>query len=84
MEEFLDYKLGCLKIYYSLIIVYEGRVRVNFGGVKYRGKAFVNAEGGEDSSKNSKSPKDDFFISGNGNHSPARILNLELKYSERH
>ena len=84
IKEFLDYELKCLKIYYLLVVKYEGRVRVNFGGVKYREKAFVNAGKGEDSGESSKSPKDDFFINKNGDYGSARILNLELKYSEKH
>ena len=84
IEEFLDHKLKYLEIYYLLVIVCEGRVRVNFGGIKYRGKAFVNTEKGGDSNKSFKSPGNDFFISGNGNYSPARILNFKLKYSEKY
>ena len=84
MEEFLDHKLGCLRIHYSSVAVCEGKVRVNFGGVKCREKAFVNAEGGGDSGESSESPKDDFSAGGNGDHSPTRILNPESEYSERH
>ena len=84
IKEFLNYKLGYLKIYYLLVAVCEGRVKINFGGVKYKGKAFVNAGKGGDSNKSFKSPKNDFFINKNGNYSSTRILNSELKYSEKY
>ena len=84
IEKFLDYELKCLEIYYLLVIIYEGRIRVNFGGVKYRGKAFVNAGEGENNNKSFKSPKNDFSIGGNENYSFTRILNSKLKYSEKH
>ena len=84
IEEFLNYKLGCLEIYYLLIIVCEGKVRVNFGGVKYRRKTFVNAGGGGDGGKSFKSPKNDFSTGENGNYNFIRILNLKLKYSEKY
>ena len=57
---------------------------MNFGGIKYRGKAFVNTEKGGDSDKSFKSPKDDFSAGRNGDYSFTRILNLELKYSEKY
>ena len=57
---------------------------MNFGGIKYREKAFVNAEGGENSSKSFKSLKNDFFANRDENYSFTRVLNLELKYSERY
>ena len=84
IEEFLNYKLKCLKIYYLLIAVYEESVKVNFGGIKYRGKAFVNTEEGENNNKSFKSSKNDFFISENENYNFARFLNLKLKYSEKY
>ena len=84
IKEFLNYELKCLKIYYLLIAVCEERVKVNFGGIKYRGKAFVNAEGGGDSDKSFKSPGNDFFVDRNGNYNFTRILNLKLKYSEKY
>ena len=57
---------------------------MNFGGIKYREKAFVNAGKGENNSKNFKSPKNDFFVNKNGNYNFTRILNLKLKYSEKY
>ena len=84
IKEFLNHKLECLGIYYSSVVKCEERIRVNFGGVKYREKAFVNAGGGGDNSESSKSLKNDFSAGGDGNYSPARILNSELKYSEKH
>ena len=84
IKEFLNHKLKYLKIYYLLVVVYEGRVKVNFGNIKYRGKAFVNAEGGENSDKSFKSSKNDFFIGGDGDYNSTRILNLKLKYSEKY
>ena len=84
IKEFLNYKLKYLEIYYLLVAVCEGKVKVNFRNIKYKGKAFVNAKEGGDNNKSSKSPKNDFFIGGDGNYSSTRILNLKLKYSERH
>ena len=84
IKKFLNHKLGCLKIYYLLIIIYEGRVRVNFESIKYRGKAFVNAGEGGNNNKSFKSPKNDFSTGGNGNYNFTRILNLKLKYSEKY
>ena len=57
---------------------------MNFGGIKYRGKAFVNAEEGENNNKSFKSPKNDFSINRNENYNFTRILNLKLKYSEKY
>ena len=84
IEKFLNYKLKYLEIYYLLIVVCEERVKVNFEGIKCRGKAFVNAEEGENSDKNFKSPKNDFFVGRNENYNFTRILNPKLKYSERY
>ena len=84
IEKFLNHELKCLKIYYLLIIVYEGRIKVNFEGIKYRGKTFVNAGRGENNNKNFKSPKNDFFIDRNGDYNFTRILNLKLKYNEKY
>ena len=84
IKEFLDYKLKYLKIYYLLVIIYEERVKVNFGGIKYRRKTFVNAEKDGDGGKSFKSPKNDFSVGGDGDYSFIRILNLELKYSEKY
>ena len=84
IEKFLNYKLGCLKIYYLLVIVCEKRIKVNFGGIKYRGKTFVNAKEGGNNNKSFKSSKNDFFINRNGDYSFTRILNLKLKYSEKY
>ena len=84
IKEFLNHKLKYLKIYYLLIAVCEKRIKMNFEGIKYRGKAFVNTEEDENSDKSFKSPKNDFFIGGNENYSFARILNLKLKYSEKY
>ena len=84
IKKFLDHELECLKIYYLLITICEERIKVNFGGIKYRGKAFVNTEEGEDNSESFKSPKNDFSINRDGNYSFIRILNLELKYSEKY
>ena len=84
MEEFLDHELGYLGIHYSSVAVCEGRVRVNSGGMRCRGKAFVNAGGGGDGGESSESPGDDFSAGGDGDHGPARILNPESEYSERH
>ena len=84
IEEFLDYELKCLEIYYLSVTVYEGRVRMNFGGVKCRGKAFVNTGKGGNSSESSKSPGDDFSVDRDGDYNSIRILNLELEYSERY
>ena len=84
IKKFLNYKLGYLKIYYLLIAVCEGRVKVNFGNIKYRGKTFVNTKEGENSNKSFKSSKNDFFIDKNGDYNFTRILNLKLKYSEKY
>ena len=84
IKEFLNYKLKCLGIYYLLVIIYEKKVRVNFGGIKYKGKAFVNVGRGGNNNKSFKSPKNDFFTDGNKNYSFTRILNLKLKYSEKY
>ena len=84
IEEFLNYKLECLKIYYLLVAVCEGRVKINFKNIKCRGKTFVNTEEGGNNNKSFKSPKNDFFVGGDGNYNSARILNLKLKYSEKH
>ena len=84
IKKFLNYKLKCLEIYYLLVTVCERRVKINFENIKYRGKTFVNAGKGENSNKNFKSPKNDFFINRNGNYSFIRILNLKLKYSEKY
>ena len=84
IKRFLNHKLKCLKIYYLLVTVYEKRVKVNFEGIKYREKAFVNTEKGENSNKNFKSPKNDFSINRDENYSFTRILNLKLKYSEKY
>ena len=84
IKKFLNDKLKCLEIYYLLVIIYERRIKVNFEGVKYREKAFVNAKEGENSDKSFKSPKNDFSVNKNGNYSSARILNLKLKYSEKY
>ena len=84
IEKFLNHKLRYLEIYYLSVTKYEERVRVNFGGVKYRKKAFVNTKGGGNSSKSFKSPEDDFSADRDENYNFTRILNLELKYSEKH
>ena len=84
IKKFLNYELKCLKIYYLLVIVCEKRVRMNFENIKYKEKAFVNAGEGENNGKSFKSPKNDFFIDKNGNYSFTRILNPELKYSEKY
>ena len=84
IEKFLNYKLKYLKIYYLLVIIYEKRVKINFGGIKYKGKAFVNTKEGEDNNKSFKSPGNDFSINKNGDCNSARILNLKLKYSEKY
>ena len=84
IKEFLDYKLKYLKIYYLLVAVCERRVKVNFEGIKYKGKAFVNTEEGGNSDKSFKSSKNDFFINKNGNYSFTRVLNSKLKYSEKY
>ena len=80
----MNYKLKYLKIYYLLVAIYEERIRVNFGGIKYKEKAFVNAKKGGNNNKSFKSSKNDFSIDRNGNYSSARILNLKLKYSEKY
>ena len=84
IKKSLDYELKCLKIYHLLITVYEGRVKINFGGIKYKEKAFVNTEEGGDSNKSFKSPKNDFSTGKNGDYNFTRILNLKLKYSEKY
>ena len=84
IEEFLNYELKYLKFYYLLAIVYEERVKINFGDIKYKEKAFVNTKKGENNNKNFKSPKDDFSINRNENYNSTRILNSELKYSEKY
>ena len=84
IKEFLNYKLKCLKIYYLLVTVYEERIKINFGGIKYRKKAFVNTKEGENSGKSSKSLKNDFSTGGNGDYNFTRILNSKLKYSEKY
>ena len=84
IKKFLNCELKCLKIHYLLVAVCEGRVKVNFGGIKYRGKAFVNAGGSGNNDKSFKSPKNDFFTNRNENYNSIRILNLELKYSEKY
>ena len=73
-----------MEIYYLLVAVYEKRVKVNFEGIKYKEKAFVNAKKGENNNKSFKSPKNDFSINRNENYNFARILNLKLKYSEKY
>ena len=57
---------------------------MNFGGIKYRKKAFVNTKKGENSNKSFKSLKNDFFTSRDGNYNFIRILNLKLKYSKKY
>ena len=84
IKKFLNYKLKYLKIYYLLIAVCEKRVKINFEGIKYKEKAFVNAEKDENSDKNFKSSKNDFFADKNGDYNFIRILNLKLKYSEKY
>ena len=84
IEQFLNYELKYFGIYYLFIAIYEKRVKKNSGNVKYRGKAFVNTKEGGNKNKSFKSPGNDFFVSKNENYNSTRILNSELKYSEKY